>query len=112
MDGADRVFFYDIQADGFSLDDKRQPIKGNDLPDCLKQWRDRDLVQGLDRAAKMFFVAADEIRAEEYSLSITQYKQHSYEEEKHDPPEVILERMRLLNDEIAVGLGEIKALLR
>ncbi len=108
----DRVFFYDLQADGFSLDDKRQPVTDNDLPDCLKQWRDRDLVQGLDRAAKMFFVAADEIRAEEYSLSITQYKQHSYEEEKHDPPEVILERMRLLNDEIAVGLGEIKALLR
>ena len=57
----DEVFFYDVQADGFSLDDKRQPIDANDLPDVLECWKKRNPKKDMDRTAKAFFVPSEEI---------------------------------------------------
>jgi type I restriction enzyme M protein len=66
----DQVFFYDVENDGYSLDDKRQPIEANDLPDALECWRSRDPAKDTDRTAKTFFVPSNEICANKYDLSI------------------------------------------
>jgi type I restriction enzyme M protein len=107
-----RVFFYDIGADGFSLDDKRLPIQKNDLPDCLKMWLERDATEALDRTRKGFLVPADEIRNRDYDLSMNLFKETIYEEEQFDPPRVILERMRALETEIQRDLAELAETLK
>jgi type I restriction enzyme M protein len=107
----DNVFFYDIEADGLSLDDKREPIGENDIPDCLARWRSRDANKDTDRKAKAFFVPASEIREANYDLSLSRYKETVYEEEQYDPPRVILERMKSVNDEIAAKLAELEEML-
>jgi len=107
----DNVFFYDVQADGFSLDDKRDPVEENDLPGCLLRWRARDLRKDNDRTDKAFFVSANEIREANYDLSLNRYKETVYQEEEYDPPKVILERMRTLDDEIASDLVALEEML-
>lgn len=107
----DNVFFYDIQADGFSLDDKRQPIDENDLPDCLARWRERDAKKDTDRTEKAFFVPASEIREAGYDLSLSRYKEAVYQEEKYDPPQVILGQMQALNEQIGADLAELEEML-
>jgi type I restriction enzyme M protein len=109
----DNVFFYDVQGDGFSLDDKRERREDeDDLPDCLARWRARDPQKDTDRTAKAFFVPAKEIREENYDLSLGRYKETIYKEEEHDPPQVILERMKTLTDDIASDLAELEEMLR
>ncbi|WP_407951123.1 N-6 DNA methylase, partial [Parvibaculum sp.] len=107
----DNVFFYDVQADGLSLDDKREPVDANDIPDCLTRWKTRDPRKDTDRTAKAFFVPAPEIREAGYDLSLGRYKEVVYEEEEYDPPQVILERMKALNDEIGADLAELAEML-
>ena len=107
----DSVFFYDVRADGRSLDDKRQPVDENDLPDCLTRWRTRDPKNDEDRTDKAFFVPVAEIRAMNFDLSLSRYKETVYEEEEYDPPQIILDRMRALNDEIASDLAELERML-
>ena len=65
----DNVFFYDVEAEGFSLDDKRDPIDANDLPDCLARWRARDPKKDTDPKEKAFFVSAEDIREANYCPS-------------------------------------------
>ncbi|WP_065331630.1 type I restriction-modification system subunit M [Tritonibacter mobilis] len=105
------VFFYDVQADGRSLDDKREPVEQNDIPDCLARWRKRDPDKDTNRESKAFFVSADEIRKENYDLSLTRYKKNVYEEEEFDPPQVMLGRMSLLNEEIGREIAELQEML-
>jgi len=107
----DDVFFYDVEADGFSLDDKRDPIEANDLPNCIAAWRDRDPKRDTDRTQKAFFVPANDIREANYDLSLSKYKERIYEEQKYDPPKLILERMKTLNDDIAKDLAELEGML-
>ena len=107
----DNVFFYDVQADGRSLDDKREPVEENDLPDCLSRWRSRDPAKDTDRTTKSFFVSADEIREAGYDLSLNSYHDKPHVEEEYDPPHMILERMTSLNDEIAADLAELVEML-
>jgi type I restriction enzyme M protein len=107
----DNVFFYDVEADGLSLDDKRDPITENDLPDCLARWRARDPKKDTDRTAKAFFVAAEEIRDANYDLSLNRYKERVHQEEEYEPPRVILDRMKALNHEIVSGLAELEKML-
>lgn len=108
----DNVFFYDVEADGRSLDDKREPVPQNDLPDCLARWRSRNPAIDSDRTSKAFYVSAEEIREAGYELSLGRYKKNVYEEEEYDPPHVVLERMKALNDEIASDLAELEEMLR
>jgi type I restriction enzyme M protein len=107
----DNVFFYDVEADGLSLDDKRELVEENDLPDCRARWRARNPKKDTDRTAKAFFVSAPEIRETNYDLSLPRYKETIYKEEKYDPPRVILGRIRKLNDEIATDLSELEEML-
>ncbi len=107
----DNVFFYDVQADGFSLDDKRDPVKDNDLPDALARWKTRDPAKDTDRTGKAFFVPAKEIRAQKYDLSLSRYRETVHEEEEYDPPQVILDRMKALHAEIAQDMAELEEML-
>lgn len=107
----DNVFFYDVQADGLSLDDKRERINENDLPDCLARWCARDPAQDTDRTDKAFFVPVAEIRDAGYDLSLSRYKETVYKEDEYDPPQVILERMKTINDEIASDLAKLEEVL-
>ena len=107
----DNVFFYDLQADGFSLDDKREKVTENDLPDCLTRWRTRDHEKDTDRTDKAFFVPVEEIKEANFDLSLSRYKEIVYEEEEYDPPQVILKRMKALNDKISSDLAELGEML-
>ena len=115
--GTDNVWFYDMQADGFSLDDKRtaQPDK-NDLPDILNRWQayraGGDAEGERARTEQSFLVPKAEIADNDYDLSINRYKEVVYEAVEYDPPGVILERLAELEDEIAQGRDELAGLLR
>lgn len=109
----DNVFFYDVHGDGFSLDDKRERREEeDDLPDCLVRWRERNPRKDTDRTAKAFFVPVQEIREANYELSLSRYQETVYEEEKYDPPRVILERMNTLNDNIASDIADLQEMLK
>lgn len=109
----DDVWFYDVQGDGFSLDDKRtpQPDK-NDLPDLVARWKVRDAKQESDRTAKHFFIPVADIRANKYDLSLNRYKESKYQEATYDPPMTILSRMRELEQEILEDIDELEAMLK
>lgn len=122
----ERVWFYDLQADGFSLDDKRTELKGegsNDLPDALSQWLQyRRLVEANatadainekfgDKTQKAFVVDAKAIADNTYDLSINRYKEVVYEEETYEDPKVILQKLKALESEILADLDELEGML-
>ncbi len=109
--GTDSVWFYDMQADGLSLDDKRQPVEENDIPDLLKRWKERDPDKDTNRTGKAFFVPKGEIEGNGYDLSINRYKEVEYEEVEYEAPKVILQKLRELEDEIRSDLDELEGLL-
>jgi type I restriction enzyme M protein len=108
----DHVWFYDVKADGFSLDDKRtpQPDK-NDLPDLVAQWKQRDASAPSDRTAKHFFVPVEEIRNQNYDLSLNRYQQTIHTEVTYDPPKVILSKIKELESGILADIEELEAML-
>lgn len=110
--GTDNVWFYDVTADGFSLDDKRNPVEANDLPDALKRWTLRDSSE-LDRARteQSFCVPKGDIVAQGYDLSLNRYKEIVHDEVEHRPPLEIIAEIEKLEGEIASGLAELKAML-
>ncbi len=110
-DGTDFVWFYDMKADGFSLDDKRNSIPENDIPDIVARWHKRDLEKDINRQSPGFFVSKDEIKGNGYDLSINRYKEIEYEEVEYEHPKVILARLRVLEDEIREDLGVLEDLL-
>lgn len=90
----DHVWFYDMQADGYSLDDKRSKQDGyGDLQDIIAKYRARNAETDSDRTAKCFMVPRAEIEAEGYDLSLSRYKQDVFEEVRYDAPGVILDRL-------------------
>lgn len=105
------VFFYDVQADGFSLDDNRRAIDENDLPDVMARWRAKDPANDTDRKDRAFFVPAAELKANKFDLSLSRYKETEYEEEEYDPPKDILARMKALHAEIADDLDALEEML-
>jgi type I restriction enzyme M protein len=109
--GTDDVWFYDVQADGFSLDDKRNPVEANDLPDVLKRWHDRAAEGVRARTEQSFLVPKDDIVAQGYDLSLNRYKEIEYDEVEHRAPLEIIADIETLDDEIAKGLAELKAML-
>ncbi len=110
--GTDNVWFYDMQADGYSLDDKRtpQPDK-SDLADILARWQKRDGEGDRARTDQSFLAPKSEIAENDYDLSINRYKEVVYEAVVYDPPKVILGRLAELEDEIAKGREELQGLL-
>jgi type I restriction enzyme M protein len=107
----DHVFFYDVGADGFSLDDKRDPVKQNDLPDALDRWRKKNPKKDTDRTAKHFMVPVAEIREKNFDLSINRYKEAVHQEVKYESPRVILGKLRALEADIAADLKSLEAML-
>ncbi|WGZ95619.1 MAG: class I SAM-dependent DNA methyltransferase [Candidatus Thiothrix putei] len=112
--GTDSVWFYDMQADGFSLDDKRNPQPDkSDLPDILQRWKERDgeAESQRKRTDKSFLVPKAEIAANDYDLSINRYKEVKHEKVTYDAPKVILERLAKLEEEITKGQKALKELI-
>jgi type I restriction enzyme M protein len=110
--GTDKVWFYDMQGDGFSLDDKRQTDeKNNDIPDLLRRWRQMDKETNNARTDKSFFVPAEEIRANGYDLSINRYKEVVHEEKTYATPKELIADIRKLDKERAEALKKLEALL-
>jgi type I restriction enzyme M protein len=109
------VFFYDVEADGYSLDDKRQRIDANDLPDVIRQFRhcrEHRNPEGLtNRKAKAFKVPAADIRAQKYDLSVNRYREQDQEEVKYDPPRAILARMKMIESAIASDISQLEKML-
>ena len=110
--GTDQVWFYDMRADGFSLDDKRSPQPDtSDLPDILSRWQNRAAETERQRTDQSFLVPGAEIVGNDYDLSINRYKEVEYEAVHHDPPRVILQRLARLEEEIVAGRKELEGLL-
>ena len=110
--GTDHVWFYDMQADGYSLDDKRTPQPdSSDLADILARWRNREAERKRLRTDQSFLVPKAEIAGNDYDLSINRYKEVDYEAVEYDPPGVILGRLAVLEETIAKGREELERLL-
>ena len=98
--GTDDVWFYDMQADGYSLDDKRTPQPENsDLADILARWQNPEAESKRARTDQSFLVPKAEIASNEYDLSINRYKEVEYEAVEYDPPKVILGRLAALEED-------------
>lgn len=114
------VFYYDVQADGYTLDDKRTKIGDDkdfqDVSDVPVQWtkwdNGKDREHFADRTSKTFSVSRDDIEAQGYDLSLGRHKEHVYEETKHDPPDRIVARLRTLEQQIASGLAQLENMVR
>lgn len=119
--GTDHVWFYDMQADGFSLDDKRSPQPDkSDLPDIVQRWKTlksetlktESPEKSRKRTDQSFLVPKADIAANNYDLSLNRYKEVVHEVVDHDPPEKILARLAQLETEIAHGRIELETLLK
>jgi type I restriction enzyme M protein len=129
--GTEHVWFYELEADGWSLDDKRQPLLSDDklgptpktnltddehaknnLPDILTRWEERDGTErDHPRMAQSFCVLKAEIAAAAYDLSLNRYKETEHEERTHSSPTEIVRELRALEEVISVGLGKLEELL-
>lgn len=109
--GTDKVWFYDMKADGYSLDDKRSPVKENDIPDIIERFNHLDKEEDRKRTEQSFLVDMKEIVDNDYDLSINKYKEIIYEKVEYPPASEILADIEKLNKEIDKNLEELKALL-
>lgn len=111
--GTDKVWFYDMTADGFSLDDQRQPVKENDIPDIIQRFNNRDSKEEQERARteKSFFVSKEEIVENDYDLSINKYKEIVVEKKEYEDPKVILKRVIDMENELQQKLKELEGML-
>lgn len=109
--GTDKVWFYDMKADGFSLDDKRSPIEQNDIPDIVERFSNLDKEEDRERTEQSFFVPVEEIINNDYDLSINKYKKTEYVAVEYPPTSEILNELERLNEEIARETKELRALL-
>lgn len=139
--GTNKVWFYDMQADGFSLDDKRTPLikdqeltteadaidtsllandkapsehenhKLNNIPDVLYRWQQLNAENERKRTDQSFYVPVSEITSNDYDLSINRYKEVVYEEVKYDEPQVILKRIKELQQAMDKGIADLEAML-
>lgn len=110
--GTDKVWFYDMEADGYSLDDKRNPITENDIPDIIERFHNLEKEADRVRTEKSFFVPKDEIIKNDYDLSINKYKEIEYVPVEYPPTEEILEEINKLESEIQINLKELEEMLK
>ena len=109
--GTDQVWFYDMKADGFSLDDKRSEISENDIPDIIERFHHLDQEEKRERTEQSFLVPKQEIVENGYDLSINKYKKIEYVPVEYPPTSEILDKLDRLEAEIAVGLKELRGML-
>lgn len=108
--GTDKVWFYDMKADGFSLDDKRSPVSENDIPDIIARFKNTDETKR-ERTEQSFLVPKEEIAGNGYDLSINKYKKTEYKPVEYAPTSEILDEIEDLQKDISVGLSELRGLL-
>lgn len=129
--GTENVWFYDVQADGLSLDDKRTELlapeklgpvpeealskaehEKNNLPDVFVRWRERDGAEMENpRTAQSFCVPSEDIAAAGYDLSLNRYKEVEHEETEHESPTDIITELRAIEANISKGLDQLEEML-
>ncbi len=109
--GTDQVWFYDMKADGFSLDDKRTAVKENDIPDIVARFHAREAERERKRSEQSFLVPKQEIVDNGYDLSINKYKQVEYKPVEYPPTSEILSELNALEQEISKGLKELEGMI-
>ena len=109
--GTDKVWFYDMKADGYSIDDKRNPVSDNDIPDIIERFRNLDSEENRERTDKSFFVPKEEIVQNDYDLSINKYKKTEYVAVEYPPTEEIIKEIERINADVEKETAELKKLL-
>lgn len=109
--GTGNVWFYDMQADGFSLDDKRTPVAQNDIPDIIARFAAPEKEKDRARTEQSFFVQKEEIVANGYDLSINKYKQVEYTPVEYPPTQQLIAELHELEMQISAGLAELEEML-
>lgn len=109
--GTDNVWFYDMKADGFSLDDKRSPIEENDIPDIIARFHNLEGEEKRERTEQSFFVPVQEIIDNDYDLSINKYKKTEYVPVEYPPTSEIMAEIKELNEQIMAEIGELEKML-
>lgn len=109
--GTDNVWFYDMKADGYSLDDKRTPIEQNDIPDIIARFENLEAEQSRERTEQSFFVSKQEIADNDYDLSINKYKKTIYVPVEYPPSSEILDEIERLESQVQTELVELRKLL-
>jgi type I restriction enzyme M protein len=110
--GTDRVWFYNMKADGYSLDDKRTETGVSNIPDILERFHHADAETGRARTDQSFFVPKADIVSNGYDLSINRYKEVVYEQVQHDSPAVIMARLDELNTTIVNTMDELRGIIK
>jgi type I restriction enzyme M protein len=107
------VSYLDVQADGFSLDDKRNPVEADDLADVLSRWQQRTTTEkNRERTDQSFCVPKEDIVAQDYDLSLNRYKEIVHDDVQHRAPLDIIADIEKLEAEVALGLAELKSMLK
>lgn len=109
--GTDKVWFYDMEADGRSLDDKRTPVDENDIPDIIHRFKNLDQEEERSKTDKSFFVEKEEIVSNDYDLSINKYKEVEYIPVEYPPTEEIMAEIMKLDEQATKELLELKEML-
>lgn len=109
--GTDKVWFYDMTADGYSLDDKRSPIADNDIPDIIARYENFTGEEARERTDKSFFVPKEEIICNDYDLSINKYKKTEYVAVEYPPTNEIMTELENLEREIKNAMDDLKEML-
>ncbi len=109
--GTDNVWFYDMRADGFSLDDKRTPIAENDIPDIVARFHNLEAEKSRPRTEQSFLVPKEEIVANGYDLSINKYKKTEYTPVEYPPTSEIIAELKALEAEIQKGIEELEGMV-
>lgn len=109
--GTDNVWFYDMTADGFSLDDKRNPVEENDMPDIIARFNNLEDEKRRKRTEKSFFVPISEIEENDFDLSLNRYKEVVYEEVEYAEPKEILANIKELEKKIMEGIDALESML-
>jgi len=107
----DKVWFYDMQNDGYTLNDNRTKCEGSNIPDILQRFKNLSSEESRDRTQQSFFVPISEIEENDFDLSINRYKEVVYEKAVHEKPIKIIEDIELINQKISQGLQELKAMI-
>ena len=109
--GTDNVWFYDMEADGYTLDDKRTATEANDIPDIIKRFHNPEGEKDRKRTEKSFFVPKDEIVNNDYDLSINKYKEIEYVPVEYPPTSEIMANLHQMEKEISENLAQLDKLL-
>ena len=109
--GTEKVWFYDMRADGFSLDDKRTPVAENDIPDIIARFHDLPSEESRQRTEQSFFVPKAEIVENGYDLSINKYKKTEYKPVEYPSTQEIMADLHELEMQITQGLAELEGML-